>query len=145
MVLAGLVLLLTGGNAAAQGVVVHGNVFGGGNLADVGGSVTVNIKTGTVDKDVYGGGALANTNTNNTTDPSANTTTVNLLGGTISGDAYGGGLGQKKDFAGITGEIATEDKAAVVHGDINVNLGSASESVTTATAFNISYDNSGTI
>ena len=148
MVLAGLVLLLTGGNAAAQGVVVHGNVFGGGNLADVGGSVTVNIKAGTVDKDVYGGGALANTNTNNTTnnttDPSANTTTVNLLGGTISGDAYGGGLGQKKDFAGITGEIATEDKAAVVHGDINVNLGSASESVTTATAFNISYDNSGT-
>ena len=144
MVLAGLVLLLTGGNAAAQGVVVHGNVFGGGNLADVGGSVTVNIKAGTVDKDVYGGGALANTNTNNTTDPSANTTTVNLLGGTISGDAYGGGLGQKKDFAGITGEIATEDKAAVVHGDINVNLGSAIESVTTATAFNISYDNSGT-
>ena len=144
MVLAGLVLLLTGGNAAAQGVVVHGNVFGGGNLAEVGGSVTVNIKAGAVDKDVYGGGALANTNTNNTTDPSANTTTVNLLGGTISGDAYGGGLGQKKDFAGITGEIATEDKAAVVHGDINVNLGSASESVTTATAFNISYDNSGT-
>ena len=156
------VTLLTGSTATAQdsgegsggtttpttptttGVVVHGNVFGGGNLAAVGGSVVVNIKAGTVDKDVYGGGALANTNTNNTTDPSANTTTVNLLGGTISGDAYGGGLGQKKDFAGITGEIATEDKAAVVHGDINVNLGSASESVTTATAFNISYDNSGT-
>ena len=135
--------LLTGSTATAQ-VHVKGNVYGGGNLADVGGSVTVNIKAGTVDKDVYGGGALANTNTNNTTDPSANTTTVNLLGGTISGDAYGGGLGQKKDFAGITGEIATEDKAAVVHGDINVNLGSASESVTTATAFNISYDNSGT-
>ena len=125
------------------GVVVHGNVFGGGNLADVGGSVTVNMTAGTVDKDVYGGGALANTNTNITTDATIKTT-VNLLGGTISGDAYGGGLGQKKDFADITGEIATEDKAAVVHGDINVNLGSASESVTTATAFNISYDNSGT-
>ncbi len=38
------------------------NVFGGGNLADVGGSVTVNMIAGTVDKDVYGGGALANTN-----------------------------------------------------------------------------------
>ena len=38
------------------------NVFGGGNLANVGGSVTVNMRTGTVAKDVYGGGALANTN-----------------------------------------------------------------------------------
>ena len=72
--------LLSGGNAAAQdsgegsggsttppttGVVVHGNVFGGGNLANVGGTVVVNMSAGTVDKDVYGGGALANTNTNN--------------------------------------------------------------------------------
>ena len=56
--------LLTGSTATAQ-VHVKGNVFGGGNLAEVGGSVTVNIKAGTVDNDVYGGGALANTNTNN--------------------------------------------------------------------------------
>ena len=117
-------LTASSGMAQSQstGVRIHGSVYGGGNLADVGGSV--------------------NTNTNNTTDPSVNTTTVNLLGGTISGDAYGGGLGQKTGFAGTTGVIATEDKAAVVHGDINVNLGSAdSES---ATAFNIYYDNSGT-
>ena len=86
MVLAGLVLLLSGGNAAAQesgdsgdspsggdtpttptttGVVVNGSVYGGGNLAEVGGTVVVNIKAGTVAKDVYGGGALANTNTSN--------------------------------------------------------------------------------
>lgn len=38
------------------------NVFGGGNLADVGGSVTVNLTNGVVKNDVYGGGALANTN-----------------------------------------------------------------------------------
>ena len=50
---------------------------------------------------VYGGGALANTNTDNwneTTDgwaegktSASNTTAVNLTGGTIKGDAYGGG------------------------------------------------------
>ena len=119
MVLAGLVLLLTGGNAAAQGVVVHGNVFGGGNLAEVGGSVTVNMIAGTVDKDVYGGGALANTNTNNTTDPSANTTTVNLLGGTISGDAYGGGLGQQANNSATPAVTAVEAK---VFGDVKIYL-----------------------
>ena len=64
MMLTVLILLLTGGNAAAQ-VHVEGNVFGGGNLADVGGNVTVNISAGTVDNDVYGGGAKANTNTGN--------------------------------------------------------------------------------
>ena len=47
---------------AMAGVVVKGNVYGGGNLAAVGGNVTVNMKAGTVEKDVYGGGALANTN-----------------------------------------------------------------------------------
>ena len=64
IVLTGLILLLTGGSTAAQ-VHVNGSVYGGGNLADVGGSVTVNMRTGTVAKDVYGGGALANTNTEN--------------------------------------------------------------------------------
>ena len=67
-------MLLTGSNALAQGVVVNGNVFGGGNLAEVKGSVTVNIKAGTVVNDVYGGGALAHTNTANTTNTSDNTT-----------------------------------------------------------------------
>ena len=92
-VLAVTLMLLTGGGALAQ-VKVSGSVFGGGNLATVGGSVTVNMSAGTVEQDVYGGGALANTNINNTTDPTVNTTTVNLTGGTIKGDAYGGGLGR---------------------------------------------------
>ena len=65
MAFTGLILLLAGSTATAQGPTVHGNVYGGGNLANVGGSVTVNMTAGTVDKDVYGGGALANTNTNN--------------------------------------------------------------------------------
>ena len=130
---------------------VSGNVFGGGNLAPVGGSVTVEMSGGTVNKDVYGGGALANTNINNATNygtasesissTSTNTTTVNLTGGTIKGDAYGGGLGQKDGFYGKTGDIA-----AVVYGDINVNLGSDGGS--TATAFHISNysgDHSGVV
>ena len=101
--------VLAGSNVMAQSTPapkVMGNVYGGGNLATVGGSVTVNMRAGTVEKDVYGGGALANTNINNVAAASyngtgtetgntfANTTTVNLTGGTIKGDAYGGGLGQ---------------------------------------------------
>lgn len=100
---------------------ILGDVFGGGNRGDVSGSVTVNIESGTIENDVYGGGALANTNTGNVTAgfgtdnetiPStiASTTTVNLNGGTIIGDAYGGGLGQ-------TGDDSVEAK---VYGDVTV-------------------------
>ena len=72
-VLAAAMMSLTGSHALAQepssststGVVVNGNVFGGGNLAEVKGRVTVNIKAGTVVNDVYGGGAKAHTNTAN--------------------------------------------------------------------------------
>ena len=97
MVMAAMTLL-TVSTATAQ-VHVKGNVFGGGNLAEVGGSVTVNMIAGTVDKDVYGGGALANTNTSNTPGATTYTTTVNLEGGTIEGNAYGGGLGRKAKAA----------------------------------------------
>ena len=118
------VTLLTGSAAMAQtstGPTIHGNVYGGGNLAEVKGHVTVNIKAGTVENDVYGGGALANTNTEANTitgegDEKVYPTTVNLTGGTI-GNAYGGGLGQKN---GING--ATEDKPAYVYGDVLVNV-----------------------
>ena len=117
------------------------NVFGGGNKADVGGSVVVNMKNGVVDNDVFGGGALANTNIGNVTagygtdsetipNTTTKTTTVNLQGGTIYGDAYGGGLGRKA----ATGIESVE---ATVYGDITVNLGDADASVA-ATAFNIS-------
>ena len=99
--------VLAGTNVMAQSTptpTVNGNVYGGGNLATVGGNVTVNMRAGEVQGDVYGGGALANTNINNATgygtasetvsSTSVNTTTVNLTGGTIKGDAYGGGLGR---------------------------------------------------
>ena len=114
------------------------DVFGGGKEGDIHGSVLVNMQGGTVTGSLYGGGALANTNINNVSSgygtdsetissTSTNTTTVNLLGGTINGDAYGGGLGQ----------LGNEPVAAMVYGDVNVNLGSLSS--TSATAFNTSY------
>ena len=114
------VMSLTGSHALAQ-VTVNGNVYGGGNLAEVKGHVTVNIGAGTVVNDVYGGGALADTNTEANTitgegDEKVYPTTVNLTGGTI-GNAYGGGLGQKE---GVNG--ATENKPAYVHGDVLVNV-----------------------
>ena len=58
-----LTALLAGGNMRAMaqsstGVVVHGNVYGGGNQADVIINTEVNISTGTVEGNVYGGGNL---------------------------------------------------------------------------------------
>ena len=110
---------MVGGKAA--------NIYGGGLSANVGGSVIVNIQGGTVTSDVYGGGALAHTNTANwnTTDgtwasDALNTngttkknTTVSLTGGTIKGNVYGGGLGN-------------ETTAAYVYGDVTVTLNGAS-------------------
>ena len=44
---------------------IKGSAFGGGQNGIVKGAVTVNMTGGTVKNDVYGGGALANTNTDN--------------------------------------------------------------------------------
>jgi len=107
---------------------VSTDVYGGGMQGDITGNVTVNIgkegttTTPTIGCDVYGGGALANTNTSNVTEgygtdnetiPSTTTnrTTVNLKGGVITGDAYGGGLGS----ADIDGGVE-----AKVYGDVSV-------------------------
>ena len=111
-----------GGNAS-----VNGSVFGGGQRGIALGNVDVNMTGGTVTKDVYGGGALADTNTGNATgydtsdetisSASTYTTTVNLLGGTIGGEAFGGGLGEK---TGVND--ATSDVEAIVYGDVLVEL-----------------------
>ena len=99
-----------GGSAWAQTpshVTVGGNVFGGGNLANVGGSSTVLVnqsgavigtKNGEGDLvaggDVYGGGALAHVNTTDgSTLTDGKTTQVTVQKGTVYGNVYGGGLG----------------------------------------------------
>ena len=109
------------------------DVFGGGNMANVGGDVTVNIgkDDGTsviaIQGDVYGGGALAFTNTANRStttvnqvtqeivnlDENSKKTVVNLYpGATINGDVYGGGKG-KAPTQGDPGE-------AIVYGNVTV-------------------------
>jgi hypothetical protein len=123
---------------------VAGNVFGGGNIGSVSGSVAVNMIDGTVQKDVYGGGALADTQTSNwdaasnsgaggwaigKTSASA-TTTVRLTGGTIQGNAYGGGLGE-------------EGKPAYVYGDVLLDLNGTTSSGETGTA--IAIDSKGCV
>jgi hypothetical protein len=49
----------------AEDATVNGSVFGGGERGITLGSVEVNMNGGTVTEDVYGGGALANTNKGN--------------------------------------------------------------------------------
>ncbi len=112
MILGGLLVFGTFG-ASAQ-VVVNGNVFGGGNAADVTGNSTVLMQdNATVETDVYGGGALANVGTNN-----SNATTVTIEGGNVGGNVYGGGLGDTATLgSGHT------NQAAKVFGVVTVNIG----------------------
>ena len=113
---------------------ISGSVYGGGEQGLTKGSVTVNILGGTIEKDVYGGGALANTNTTDKvannyptvapdTDEGGNiltktvdpTTTVNLTGGTINRNVYGGGLGQLAKDA-VAAVLYTTEDAEVTEG-----------------------------
>ena len=125
-----------------SGPTIAGSVYGGGQRGITLGSVKVDMLSGTVNKDVYGGGALANTNKGNWDDDKGTwadgktsadyTTTVNLMGGLIGGDAYGGGLGQ----------LGSNPIEAKVYGDVFVNLGKADaegkpDLTASATAFNV--------
>ena len=127
--------------ASDDGSTTHaivGSVYGGGEAGVARGSVTVNMSRGLVKNNLYGGGALANTNTNNwnatagtwadgkitTIDGKRVTThktTVNLTGGHIMNDVYGGALGrfEKEASGGRPYEAAIEPK---VYGDILVEL-----------------------
>ncbi len=118
---------------ATKNPVVWGSVFGGGEAGIIKGSVAVNMNGGTVKKDLYGGGALADTQTDNW-DATANenagdwadaekksalhTTTVRLIGGRVGEEVFGGGLGE----AG---------KPAYVWGDVLVDLNGTTTSGTT--------------
>ncbi len=107
------------------GADVLGCVFGGGEAGIVKESVVVNMNGGEVTQDVYGGGALANTNTDNWgTDTwatgktaASNKTTVNLKGGKIQRNVYGGALGQTADSS-----KGTADVEAKVYGNVLVEL-----------------------
>jgi hypothetical protein len=101
------------------------SVFGGGEAGIVKEKVVVNMNGGEVTQDVYGGGALANTNTDNwgTTTwatgktSASHTTTINLKGGKVKRNVYGGALGQTADA-----ESGKEDVEAKVYGNVLVEL-----------------------
>ena len=115
---------------------IYGTVYGGGEAGNVEEGVEVNINGGTIDKYVYGGGALASTNTKSPVNSGTETepvwsfpysTTVNLKGGSIGKDVFGGGLGRKaKDAVGTLGgdgyKPAVTAIAASVGGDVNVEV-----------------------
>ena len=111
---------------------VKGDVFGGGESGPIKGDVEVNIVGGSVGHDVYGGGALADTQLLNWgTDTWADATKksalyqtkVNLHKGVIGGNVYGGGLGQKPvGTEGQTGYVPGVE--AKVYGNTIVELNS---------------------
>ena len=134
----------------ADSAKVDGSVYGGGagdisspTAGLVNHDVAVNIKGGVIAHDVYGGGAIANSNVHdkrndrslytagtsayaNASDygkPSENaitTTKVNLTGGIILGDAYGGGQGVIPHDTVSAAKKA--NAAALVQGDVTVTL-----------------------
>ena len=134
---------------------VDGNVYGGGagsiespTAGLVNHDVLVNIKNGLIAGDVYGGGAIANTNTHDKrNDPTlypdkASTygkpeeeeyakTEVNLLGGIILGDAYGGGQGVIPAADATPEEEA--NAGALVRGDVTVILNGTAFRLATVT------------
>ena len=158
----------TGDNEGKTEKLVAGSVFGGGQSGIVQGSVAVKMTGGLVLHDVYGGGALANTNTE-TSSTVPYTTAVNLYGGLVKGDAYGGGLGQlavaavnytqaEADAYNTANNLSSEDAGyvttstvktsavpavpALVYGNVAVNLGKADR--TDATAFDVNKYTGGT-
>ena len=123
-----LAAVLAGGNATAAGVVVRGSVYGGGNQADVQTDATVNISSGQVDGDVFGGGKGQTTVV--TGDVTVNIGVLkdgNYVGSASVGDVYGGSaLGAvnatkgENDVLSATGSKTTS---------VNVNMGTVRGSV----------------
>ncbi len=118
----GLMALTTSG-AMAQGVVVNGNVFGGGNAATVSGNTTVLMDgtNATVRQDLYGGGAQAAVGTLNGSNKATTAATVTVLAGTVEHDVYGGGLG-------------TQSNPATVNSTVQVSIGKYENSTVSGSA-----------
>ncbi len=103
--------------------LIAGSVFGGGEAGTVKESVAVNMTGGLILKDLYGGGALADTQTDNW-DATANenaggwadaekkstlhTTTVRLTGGRVGEEVFGGGLGEAGKPAYVWGDVLVD-------------------------------------
>ena len=123
-------LMLTSVMAMAQ-VKVSGDVYGGGNEANVGGSsiVVINVNPPTdgsknVAGNVYGGGAKGIVNSSDGSNATANAiTSVTLTKGIVQ-DVYGGGLGDDSHAANVFGTVTVTvngGTARDVFGCNNVN------------------------
>ena len=122
----------TADNEGKTEKLITGSVFGGGEAGTVKGNVAVKMTGGLVLNDVYGGGALADTQTDNW-DAAANenagdwadaekksalhTTTVRLKGGDILGEAYGGGLGEDGKPAYVWGDVLVDLNGTTTSGE----------------------------
>lgn len=149
-VFAGTLMFVTWPNAMAQGdtqptptgVVVHGNVFGGGNQADVKINTEVNMSSGTVEGNVYGGGNLGSVGTYTTSADmktftfTANTGTCNV---TIDNGSIGTGVSMSQDgtfangnvYGAGKGEADTYwcEKAMVYKTNVTINGGTVNGTV----------------
>jgi hypothetical protein len=112
--------------------LITGTVFGGGESGTVKESVAVNMTGGLILKDVYGGGALADTQTSNW-DATANsgagdwadaekkstlhTTTVRLTGGRVGEEVFGGGLGEAGKPAYVWGDVLVDLNGTTTSGE----------------------------
>ena len=126
-----LVIINAHPSDATKNPIVWGSVFGGGEAGIIKGSVAVNMNGGTVKKDVYGGGALADTQTDNWDETknsgagdwaegktsASNTTLVRLTGGDILGEAYGGGLGEPGKPAYVYGDVLVDLNGTTTSGE----------------------------
>ena len=127
-VLVAAMMLLTGGLAMAQ-VTVNGNVYGGGNAADVGANATVNIAAGSM-VNVYGGGKGEHTtvvgdvtvNIGKFTKTTSSGTETVTGAAAITGSVYGGSaLGTvnsavtKNDAGTIIGRTPSNNKSTSVN------------------------------
>ena len=113
-----------------------GDVYGGGNHADYGGTPDVNLIAGTVYRDVYGGG-------NDITDGTKGVagSDVSLEGGTVLGGIYGGcdtkGTVTTNTQVSVTSGTANEIYGGgrgvdtKVNGDVTVTVNQASGKTTT--------------
>ena len=114
---------------------VKGSLYGGGKAGVVHGAVDVNLNGGTVIHDVYGGGALAETNTVAISEGVYPATTVDLAGAIINGNLYGGGLGRLAAGAvGTPGDPGYVPAATAIEANV---YGSVTVTVSNGKAANV--------
>ena len=118
-----LATMTTMAQGTPQGVRIHGNVYGGGNQADVQTNTEVNMSTGQVEGNVYGGGNLGDVG-----NITKNTTTYNYAwkqtDGSTANEAGNNDITVTNNNTGICtvnitgGTIGTSGTVSSEHGNV---------------------------